>query len=144
MSPEFLSAARTVVQNPGLMSQPLEAAPVFLTNLACRRAVFDRFPGFPPPWRENFRSESDRYLKDLGLLVENNDRVMHFSLAYVTRVTYNSGTLHRCAKVDQPADGPTRRAFCLMSELRPGRTTISQKKPGRRYAVGRAAVKSGH
>jgi hypothetical protein len=87
------------------MPQPLETVPVFLTNLACRRAVFDRFPGFPLPWREIFRSESGRDLKNLGRLVENNGRVMKFLLAYVTRVTYNSGTLHRCAKVDRPADG---------------------------------------
>ena len=30
---------------------------------------------------------------------------MHFLLAYVTRVTYKTGTLHRCAEMDRPADG---------------------------------------
>src|SRR4051812_37256491 len=44
---------------------------------------------------------------------------MHFSLAYVTRVTYKTGTLHRCAEIDRPADDPVARALlCLDPRVR--------------------------
>jgi hypothetical protein len=110
----FLSVATTPLQKPGLMPQALEHAADFLLDFARRRVDSEPFPDFSPPWREFFRSEFPRDLNDLPLLAANFACAMHFSLAYVTRVTYKTRTLHRCAEIDQPADGPPLRALlCL-------------------------------
>jgi len=95
------------------MPQALEHAADFLLDFARRRVDSEPFPDFSPPWREIFRSEFPRDLNGLPLLVADYSRAMHFSLAYVTRVTYKTRTLHRCTEIDQPADGPRRGLYCV-------------------------------
>jgi hypothetical protein len=86
------------------MLQVVERAAEFLLDFARRRVDSEPFPDFSPPWGKNCRSESRQYFNDLPGIATNYMRAMHFSLAYVTRVTYKTRTLHRCAEIDQPAD----------------------------------------
>ena len=99
---EVLFAPRMLPRKAGLMGQPFERAEIFLTNFDRGQLDFDPIPGFRLPPHESDRWKSLQLLKDLRVSTAKSARVTNFSLAYVTRVTYKTGTLHSCAGSDRP------------------------------------------
>jgi hypothetical protein len=70
---------------------------------------------------------------------------MHFSLAYVTRVTYKTRTLHRCAGIQQSRAravqierprGPSSRQHVEFRTRRDDRTTAAARRPISVHAEG--------
>jgi hypothetical protein len=82
------------------MPQGLENSEAFLANLACRRLDSGPFPDFPMRRREIFGSESRSDMNGLVGSVAKYEHSLNFLLADVTRITYESSTLHRCAEIN--------------------------------------------
>lgn len=93
-----LFAAGTPLQNAALMWQRLEGAPDFLTNFGGGRADLTLFPVFRCARASRTDGKYRREFNGLPISAKKYERSSHFSLAYVTRVTYEPGTLHKCAR----------------------------------------------
>jgi hypothetical protein len=102
---DFLFAARMPLRNADLICQRPENSAFFLTNSGRLRVDFGPFLGFPGPPREIERPEISSGIQGFAGSAQKYERDKKFSIAYVTRVTYKSGTLHRCAEIDHPANG---------------------------------------
>jgi hypothetical protein len=83
-----LFAARTALRNAGLMGQPLESTADFLTDSGRSRVDFLLFSIFRHPARQPTRRKSRSEFNGLLVSAEKYERFSHFSLGYVTRITY--------------------------------------------------------